>query len=395
MAWATITPKVSDSELYFQDINELISNAEYLYSGFDVQHNPASGVHEAITATSFNKLVLTAPATSATLTLADGSTLATAGAYSTTLTATGTTTLTLPTSGTLATTSNKLSAFAATTSAELAGVISDETGTGALVFADSPVLTTKITVPLIVTASGALTLQPASGSGVALTLATTGDFSVNTSQLYVDTSAGRFGVNTTTPVWNVQFDKLIDNSADLPGAGGSALALTNSSLVSLGTKVDLLFSFGTIEAKTTPNGITSVVTGSSAGGRIGDLLFLSKSGVVDTSLAERMRMTSAGRFGFNTTAPDKQVEINSATGDCLRLTYNDANGSAAYYADLLVSAAGDLTIAPVGNVIVPTKTAPANAAAAGVAGTVVFTDAYIYRCIASGNWVRVAIATWV
>jgi hypothetical protein len=40
--------------------------------------------------------------------------------------------------------SSKLDAFAATTSAELAGVISDETGSGALVFGTSPVLTTSI-----------------------------------------------------------------------------------------------------------------------------------------------------------------------------------------------------------------------------------------------------------
>jgi hypothetical protein len=39
-------------------------------------------------------------------------------------------------------TANKLSAFAATSSSELAGVISDETGTGALVFANTPTLVT-------------------------------------------------------------------------------------------------------------------------------------------------------------------------------------------------------------------------------------------------------------
>ena len=55
---------------------------------------------------------------------------------------TGTGNLTGPnTSGTLALTSSKLSAFAATTSSELAGVVSDETGTGALVFGTSPTLT--------------------------------------------------------------------------------------------------------------------------------------------------------------------------------------------------------------------------------------------------------------
>jgi hypothetical protein len=52
-------------------------------------------------------------------------------------------TITLPdASGTVALTNNKLDAFAATTSAELAGVISDETGTGALVFANTPTLVT-------------------------------------------------------------------------------------------------------------------------------------------------------------------------------------------------------------------------------------------------------------
>jgi hypothetical protein len=49
---------------------------------------------------------------------------------------------TIPTSKTLVVTTDKLSALAATTSAELAGVISDETGTGALVFGTSPALVT-------------------------------------------------------------------------------------------------------------------------------------------------------------------------------------------------------------------------------------------------------------
>ena len=52
---------------------------------------------------------------------------------------------TVPTTGTLATTSNKLSDFAATTSLELKNTISDETGSGALVFATSPDFTTSVT----------------------------------------------------------------------------------------------------------------------------------------------------------------------------------------------------------------------------------------------------------
>jgi hypothetical protein len=55
------------------------------------------------TATSVNKLAITAPATSATLTIANGATFATAGAFTTTLTSTANTSVTLPTTGTLAT----------------------------------------------------------------------------------------------------------------------------------------------------------------------------------------------------------------------------------------------------------------------------------------------------
>jgi hypothetical protein len=54
-------------------------------------------------------------------------------------------TITLPdATGTVALTANKLSVFAATTSSELAGVISDETGTGVLVFGTSPSFTTSV-----------------------------------------------------------------------------------------------------------------------------------------------------------------------------------------------------------------------------------------------------------
>jgi enhancing lycopene biosynthesis protein 2 len=65
--------------------------------------------------------------------------------------------------------------------------------------------------------------------------------------------------------------------------------------------------------------------------------------------SETMRLTSTGLLGLGTNAPDKQLEINSTTGDCLRLTYNDANGSAINYTDFSISNSGDLTISPSGN----------------------------------------------
>ena len=62
-----------------------------------------------------------------------------------------------------ATVGNKLSAFAATTSAELRGVISDETGSGALVFATSP---TFVTPALGTPASGVATNLTGTASGL-------------------------------------------------------------------------------------------------------------------------------------------------------------------------------------------------------------------------------------
>ena len=51
---------------------------------------------------------------------------------------------TIPSTKTLIVTTDKISALAATTSAELAGVISDETGSGSLVFGTSPTLVTPV-----------------------------------------------------------------------------------------------------------------------------------------------------------------------------------------------------------------------------------------------------------
>ena len=66
------------------------------------------------------------------------------GAHTLGLTTTANTSLTLPTSGTVAVSTVGLQQFASTTSLQLAGVISDETGSGALVFGTSPSFTTSL-----------------------------------------------------------------------------------------------------------------------------------------------------------------------------------------------------------------------------------------------------------
>jgi len=111
------------------------------------------------------------------------------GAF-TTLSSTSTTTLnstTIPASKTLVVTTDKISVLAATTSAELAGVISDETGSGALVFATLPTFGT----------TGVKLSGSTSGTTTVLSGATAGT-SVLTLPVATDTLVGKATTDTLT-----------------------------------------------------------------------------------------------------------------------------------------------------------------------------------------------------
>jgi hypothetical protein len=80
-------------------------------------------------------------------------------------------------------TTSKISALAATSSSELAGVISDETGTGALVFANTPTLVTPV-------------IGAATGTSLVLSGALTGT-AVNFDNTAVGSNTGTAGTSTT------------------------------------------------------------------------------------------------------------------------------------------------------------------------------------------------------
>lgn len=122
-------------------------------------------------ATAINNVAITNPAARATLTLASSKTLT----VNNTLTLNGTddSSVAFGDGGTVVYTSNKLSALSSTSSSELAGVISDETGSGALVFANNPTMSG-------VTINGNLTVG---GSGLVASNINNFDSQVRTSRL--------------------------------------------------------------------------------------------------------------------------------------------------------------------------------------------------------------------
>lgn len=119
-------------------------------------------------------------------------------------------------------TSNPLSQFAATTSAQLAGVISDETGTGALVFANTPTLVTPVLgVAAATTINKVAITAPATGS----TLTIDDGFTLHATGNVTSLSGSHTGSSSGT------------NTGDqtLSGLGGANAALSNLASVAINT----------------------------------------------------------------------------------------------------------------------------------------------------------------
>lgn len=202
------------------------------------------------TATSINKVTITAPATSATLSIADGKTLTVSN--SVTFSGTDASTVAFGSGGTVVYTANKLSVHAATTSAELAGVISDETGSGALVFANTPTLVTPVlgaaTATSITASTGNLTLSAASGNNNVV-LAPTGTGTIDASGKLIT------NLSTATPTNNsdVATKGYVDSVAQGLHVHAPVQAATTGTLSSL-------TSGGTVTYATGTNGVGATLT---------------------------------------------------------------------------------------------------------------------------------------
>jgi len=96
---------------------------------------------------------------------------------------------------------------------------------------------------------------------------------------------------------------------------------------------------------------------------------------VNDGAIDALVIDSAGKVGIGTTAPDKTLEINSGANDNnhIRLSYNDADGSASVYSDisctsggnLVLAPTGDITLSPTGNDVLPNTSYAVNLGSAG------------------------------
>lgn len=187
----------------------------------------------AATATSINGLTITS--STGTFTLTNGKTLE----VDNTLTFTGTdsSSVAFGTGGTVTYTANNLSVFAATTSSQLAGIISDETGSGALVFATSPTLVTPVLGVASATTVNKLTITtPATGSTLTIADGKTLTFSNTLTLNGTDSTTFTFPGSSDTVVGLSASQTLTNKTLTSPTiSGGTIGGITSFGIRSSGS----------------------------------------------------------------------------------------------------------------------------------------------------------------
>jgi hypothetical protein len=181
-------------------------------------------------------------------------------------------------------------------------------------------------------------IDDTTGADAGLSFFTTTNGSTGIKEQARITHDGKFGIGTTTP--SKQFELRNDQNASTEIFVGNSDSGSNARAgIRIGndeydpaTGVDaasiFLYSTGALRP------------------RLFRFLHNLPTGNIDwyCGAAVRMTLLYTGQLGIGTNAPTRQLEVNEASGNCLRLIYNDSDGSPANYADFLVSSTGDLTI---------------------------------------------------
>jgi len=232
------------------------------------------------------------------------------------------------------------------TSSKLAAILTDETGTGAAVFANSPTLTGTIDA-VAADFSSTLTL---SGTGANLALGSNYISEGGTDQGIMFDGTGSMGLigQSATDVLNdysvggatiFQINAKNNDSAgfNLNAAGASTANRGTISFMNNGTRTAF------IETEKSGSGVLDA-----------DLVFATKA--TSTAIAEAMRITRTGNVGIGDASPDAHLEISA----------NNGSGGAVFFASSNDSNDGDLfAILENGNVGIGTSTPSSKLTVAG------------------------------
>lgn len=192
---------------------------------------------------------------------------------------------------------------------------------------------TSISTPSIITASGALGITPAAGSNLNVTLSTTGDFAVNTNQLYVDTSTGVLGVGVTASADNYGNRSMITIGTGAASDNYCAFEFQRDAVTDADGTPIAFYSFASLAQTSSSSGlkrvaiIEGIVEGTTAHNRGGRLAFLTKAD--GGNEFTRMTITASGNVGIGTVtlATSALLDLTSTTGALLvpRMTTTQKN----------------------------------------------------------------------
>ncbi|MBP6974946.1 MAG: tail fiber domain-containing protein [Candidatus Pacebacteria bacterium] len=249
---------------------------------------------EALTNKTYNGLTVTS--SNGTLTVANGSTLATSGANSLTLTTTGATNVTLPTSGTLATTT------------DLASYVPYTGATSDLTLGTHKVHSAQINATSVTATDDILTLEPGSGGAAQFTgTLTVADLTANRTWILPNAS----GTLYSTATGSITSSQLTTSLTDETGSGLAVFGTTPTFTTNITTPL-IIGGTGTTSTLT-------LKTTSGVGTTNADIIFQ----VGNDGDTEAMRILNNGRIGVGTASPSSKLDI---TTNALGVTQTTSSG---------------------------------------------------------------------